>query len=49
MNHLDGCVFQTSDACRYFPKKLQSKAVVIFNSIKDDFLWLLEALLEIEF
>lgn len=37
MNHLDGCVFQTSDACRYFPKKLQSKAVVIFNSIKDDF------------
>ena len=33
----DGCVFQTSEAQRWFPKKLQDKSKIIFNAVKEDF------------
>ncbi len=33
----DGCVFQTSEAQRWFPKKLQDKSQIIFNAVKEDF------------
>lgn len=37
MPKLDGCVFQTTDAMEWFPRTLQEKSVVIFNSIKPIF------------
>ena len=33
----DGCVFQTSDAQRWFPVKLQKKSKIIYNAVKEDF------------
>ena len=33
----DGCVFQTDEAQRWFPKKLQDKSKIIFNAVKEDF------------
>jgi len=33
----DGCVFQTQDAQRWFPEKLQKKSKVIYNAVKEDF------------
>lgn len=33
----DGCVFQTSDAQRWFPAKLQKKSKIIYNAVKEDF------------
>ena len=33
----DGCVFQTNDAKRYFPNKVQKKSCVIFNPVADVF------------
>lgn len=33
----DGCVFQTDEAKRWFPQKLQDKSKIIFNAVKDDF------------
>ena len=33
----DGCVFQTSDAQRWFPKRLQKKSKIIYNAVKEDF------------
>ena len=33
----DGCVFQTEDAKKWFPKKLQKKSMVIFNDVKETF------------
>lgn len=33
----DGCVFQTEDAKKWFPKKLQNKSTIIFNAVKRDF------------
>ena len=33
----DGCVFQTSDARAWFPKRLQNKSKIIFNAVKADF------------
>lgn len=37
MPFADGCVFQTEDACNYFPKRLRKKSAIIFNSVKEDF------------
>lgn len=33
----DGCVFQTSDAQRWFPDKLKKKSKIIYNAVKEDF------------
>ncbi len=33
----DGCVFQTVDAKRWFPKRLQRKSTVIYNAVKEEF------------
>lgn len=33
----DGCVFQTTEAKKWFPKKLQSKSRIIYNAVKEDF------------
>lgn len=33
----DGCVFQTEDAKKYFPKKLQEKSTIIFNQVDHRF------------
>jgi glycosyltransferase involved in cell wall biosynthesis len=33
----DGCVFQTEEAQGGFPRRLQNKSTIIFNSVKDDF------------
>ena len=33
----DGCVFQTEDAKKWFPKKLQNKSTIIFNAVKREF------------
>lgn len=33
----DGCVFQTEEAKKWFPQKLQSKSRIIYNSVKEDF------------
>lgn len=33
----DGCVFQTAEAQKWFPKKLQDKSRIIYNAVKEDF------------
>ena len=33
----DGCVFQTEDAKKYFPIKLQGKSKIIFNQVDEKF------------
>ena len=33
----DGCVFQTLDAQKWFPKRLQKKSKIIYNAVKDEF------------
>ena len=33
----DGCVFQTEEAKKWFPKKLQNKSTIIFNAVKREF------------
>lgn len=33
----DGCVFQTRDAQKWFPKRLQRKSRIIYNAVKEDF------------
>lgn len=33
----DGCVFQTEDAKKWFPKKLQNKSKIIYNSVDETF------------
>ena len=33
----DGCVFQTEDAKKWFPRKLQNKSKIIYNAVKEDF------------
>lgn len=33
----DGCVFQTTDAQEWFPKRLKKKSTIIYNAVKDDF------------
>lgn len=33
----DGCVFQTEDAKNWFPKRLQKKSRIIYNSVAPDF------------
>ena len=33
----DGCVFQTEEAKKWFPKKLQNKRTIIFNAVKREF------------
>lgn len=33
----DGCVFQTSEAKEWFPKKLQNKSKIIYNAVKEEF------------
>lgn len=33
----NGCVFQTEDAKRWFPKKLQNKSTIIFNPVGENF------------
>lgn len=33
----DGCVFQTSDAQKWFPDRLQKKSKIIYNAVKEDF------------
>lgn len=33
----DGCVFQTKDAQKWFPKKLQKKSRIIYNAVKEEF------------
>lgn len=33
----DGCVFQTRDAQRWFPERLQKKSKIIYNAVKEDF------------
>lgn len=33
----DGCVFQTEDARRWFPVRMQRKSVIIFNAVKQEF------------
>ncbi len=33
----DGCVFQTEDAQKWFPLKLQHKSRIIYNSVKKEF------------
>ena len=37
LNMADGCVFQTSDAKRYFAKKLQRKSKIILNPVNQIF------------
>lgn len=37
MPKADGCVFQTQDACEYFPVKLQRKSKIICNAVKENF------------
>ena len=34
---VDGCVFQTEDAKKWFPRKLQNKSKIIYNAVKEDF------------
>lgn len=33
----DGCVFQTEDARKWFPKRLQKKSRIIYNAVREDF------------
>lgn len=33
----DGCVFQTEDAKKWFPEKLQKKSQIIFNMVREEF------------
>lgn len=33
----DGCIFQTTDAQKWFPKRLQKKSKIIYNAVKDEF------------
>lgn len=33
----DGCVFQTKEAQKWFPMKLQKKSKIIYNAVKKDF------------
>lgn len=33
----DGCVFQTKEAQKWFPEKLQKKSKIIYNAVKEDF------------
>lgn len=33
----DGCVFQTEEAKKWFPKRLQTKSTIIFNEVKEQF------------
>lgn len=33
----DGCVFQTSDAQKWFPERLQKKSRIIYNAVKEEF------------
>lgn len=33
----DGCVFQTEEAKKWFPSKLQKKSRIIFNAVKEEF------------
>ena len=33
----DGCVFQTEDARRWFPKRMQKKSRIICNAVKEEF------------
>lgn len=33
----DGCVFQTKEAQKWFPKRLQRKSTIIFNAVKEEF------------
>lgn len=33
----DGCVFQTEDAQKWFPKRLQKKSRIIYNAVRADF------------
>lgn len=33
----DGCVFQTGDAQKWFPRKLQNKSKIIYNAVKEEF------------
>lgn len=33
----DGCVFQTGDAQKWFPKRLQKKSKIIYNAVKEEF------------
>lgn len=33
----DGCVFQTAEAQKWFPQKLQNKSRIIYNAVKEDF------------
>jgi glycosyltransferase involved in cell wall biosynthesis len=35
--YADGCVFQTSEAKKWFPKSLQKKSRIIVNPVRDDF------------
>ena len=34
---VDGCVFQTEDARKWFPKRLQKKSRIIYNAVREDF------------
>lgn len=34
---VDGCIFQTEDAKKYFPQSVQDKSVVIFNPVDERF------------
>lgn len=33
----DGCVFQTGDAQKWFPNRLQKKSKIIYNAVKEEF------------
>lgn len=33
----NGCVFQTEDAKKWFPRRLQKKSTIIYNAVKEDF------------
>ena len=33
----EGCVFQTNDAKKWFPKRLQKKSTIIYNPIRNEF------------
>lgn len=33
----DGCVFQTEEAQKWFPKRLQNKSRIIYNAVKEEF------------
>ena len=33
----DGCVFQTSEARRWFPRRLQKRSRIIYNAVKEEF------------